>query len=174
MYPIDPSREIGHQSKFKVYCDFENGQSIVHHSKEKTTQIETCSGANCFTLPIEYSVKEMENIRKLVEVSDSCHQDITFNCFFAKITGHASFTSWDDKFQAHFQDNNTTKCLCSNITTAIPRYLQTWSWGPRETTKTENKCVKKQGEIFCNCDIGDKESRQDVIRIDNKVNSSLI
>ena len=100
----------------------------------------------------------MENIRKLVEVSDSCHQDITFNCKFSKINGHASFTSWDGQYHAHFQDNSTTKCQCSED-------YSSWPY-----THPHNVCVKNQGENFCNCDIGDKESRQDVIRIDNKVN----
>ena len=167
MYPIDPLRKVGKESNFKVFCDFQHGQSMVKHDHdENTTEIETCSGANCFSLQLNYNL-EQENIRRLVEVSESCYQDITFNCHFAKLTNFASFTSWNDQYHVHFQDNSTTKCQCSRVKKEKECHYRFWTYN---CTYYVNECVNvTQGEILCNCDIGDKEMRQDLIRIENKV-----
>ena len=149
IYTIDPLRKIGMTSKFKASCDFSTGSTIINHNQEDLIKINSCSGANCFNLSVSYN-SDMDHIRSLVEISESCHQDIEFSCYLSKITNYASFTSWNGEYHAHFQGNASTRCQCS----------------------VDNSCFTIRDVNYCNCDIGDAVLRRDLIKIEDKVTTN--
>ena len=123
------------------------GSTIINHDKmQDQHMIPFYSQPNGFNLALHYDV-ELDKLKGLIDVSKSCFQEVTFNCHASKITSFAAWT--DGKWNSQpFFHNGTNQCECMK----------------------SNTCFGVTGDSnTCHCDMGDPVSRQDVIRIENKV-----
>ena len=67
---------------FEAVCQFPEQVLIV--GKEVSVDVTHCDTDFCFEHPVNYNVAE-EQFAKLLEVSSTCSQSITLNCFSSPI-----------------------------------------------------------------------------------------
>ena len=135
MFYIDPDGElIGHEP-FKVYCDFEDGSTQVLHDHEFTVDITHCPENMCFQLDLNYNVS-MEQIVALKDISESCSQDIQFNCYLAALSINDEPTgSWlnkDGQEEIYFEGANHGEHICK--------------------CGISQSCYESKQDYVCNCD----------------------
>ncbi len=82
----------------EVYCDFETGETIIHHDSEDVIEAEHCEEVGCFQRQLQYSIPK-EQILALTQISDQCVQDISFGCFIAPLASDLGdlFGWWTDR-----------------------------------------------------------------------------
>ena len=84
IYSIDPDGEgIGYEP-IEVYCNFEKGTTEVFHDKEEMIKIEKCSNVGCASYDFNYYAPPQQ-IEALINLSQSCYQDLSFGCFLAPL-----------------------------------------------------------------------------------------
>ena len=116
-----------------VFHDHINQPIIINHCKNK----------NCFNQSLIYKTSTKQ-IKKLIEISKKCYQEIWFSCISTNFTGNAGWIDRNGNIHEYFSNNNSNICDC----------LQTKS------------CFSIHG---CNCDSGDIVPHDDMIRITNSV-----
>ena len=79
MYYIDPDGRRGTGLPFPVHCDFESGITEIMHDAKEKVEISHCSGKMCYHLGIRYPTS-IEQIKTLIDLSDSCTQEIQIHC----------------------------------------------------------------------------------------------
>ena len=134
-FHIDPDGDkIGHEP-FEVYCDFEDGSTQIPHDHELATEITPCPESMCFQLNLNYSVS-MEQIVALKDISESCSQDIQFNCFLAPLTINDDpigvWLNKDGQEETYFVGANHGKHIC--------------------TCGLSQNCSESEHDHICNCD----------------------
>ena len=67
---------------FEAFCQFPEQVLIV--GQEVSVDVVHCDDAFCFEHPVNYNVAE-EQFVKLLEVSTTCSQSVTLNCFSSPI-----------------------------------------------------------------------------------------
>ena len=67
---------------FEAFCQFPEQTLIV--GKEVSVDVIHCHTGFCFEHPLNYNVAE-EQFVKLLEVSTTCSQSVTLNCFSSPI-----------------------------------------------------------------------------------------
>ena len=102
--------------------------------------ISPCEGNKCFSKSAKYQAKNSQ-LAALTSISESCFQEISFNCYSAPLT----FATWVDK---NANQHSIEHCSC-------------YETGNCHPSATENKC---------NCDSTPSvhDSLEDKIRIANK------
>jgi len=85
-YLVDPDG-LGGEEPILVFCQF--GQSgvastLISHNSESETQVINCKDPGCYARKIEYNAP-MKQIESLIELSESCQQDIVYNCFMSAL-----------------------------------------------------------------------------------------
>ena len=85
-YLVDPDG-LGGEEPIRVYCQF--GQSgvastLISHKSEGETQVINCEDPGCYARKIEYNAP-MKQIESLIELSESCQQDIVYKCFMSAL-----------------------------------------------------------------------------------------
>jgi hypothetical protein len=67
---------------FEAFCQFP-GQ-VLTVGQEVSVDVVHCDNSLCFEHPLNYNVAE-EQFAKLLEVSTTCSQSVTLNCFSSPI-----------------------------------------------------------------------------------------
>ena len=116
-FNIDMDGEGNGLEPFRAFCNFTTNETIISHSYENPVEITKCSEPGCFKLELEYST-DMENLEKLIEISESCSQEITFDCHMVALEYNdvnlAWWTSRDGEkqlFSDEVEDGNNF-CSC--------------------------------------------------------------
>ena len=86
-YFIDPDGPLVGIEPFEVHCNFDDHSTeILHDHDGQTVEIDHCTEPHvCFHLELKYPTK-MEQMVSLIDLSDTCIQEITFNCFLAPLS----------------------------------------------------------------------------------------
>ena len=86
-YFIDPDGPLVGIEPFQVHCNFDDHSTeILHDHDGQTVEIDHCTEPHvCFHLELKYPTK-MEQMVSLIDLSDTCTQEITFNCFLAPLS----------------------------------------------------------------------------------------
>ena len=86
-YFIDPDGPLVGIEPFEVHCNFDDHSTeILHDHDGQTVEIDHCTEPHvCFHLELKYPTK-MEQMVSLIDLSDTCTQEITFNCFLAPLS----------------------------------------------------------------------------------------
>jgi len=119
-YYLDPD-STGSPSQF--YCDFEKGYTEVGHDHEDTTEIGYCEGEGCFSLALTYSVP-MQQIQALIASSETCEQEIKFECKLAPLKNKAfgiQYGWWTDREgdkKYYFDGDDEDNWICDSSTNA--------------------------------------------------------
>ncbi len=69
------SNQLTGKPPVEVYCDFQTGETIIHHSSEETIVADHCNDVGCFKHEIQYSAP-MDQIVALSQISEHCKQSI--------------------------------------------------------------------------------------------------
>ena len=131
-YNIDPDGAFAGHPPFRVYCDFETSTTEVMHDKETKIKIENCPEEMCFHLDVNYT-GTTEQIIALMELSDTCHQRITFDCFSAPFSHNGvTIGALRDREERHFAhvcdckiaNNCTEEEMCNCDAYIVPQLQQ--------------------------------------------------
>ena len=136
-YFIDPDGPLIGLEPFEVYCNFEDHSTeILHDHDGETVEIDHCTEPHvCFRLDLTYPTK-MEQMIALIDLSESCTQEITFNCFLAPLTVNGeAIGTWVNR-----NNGNETYFTGANSGTHI------CECGLNET------CSDSEHGNVCNCD----------------------
>jgi hypothetical protein len=97
-YQVDPDGHLVGEKPISVYCDMETGETEVVHNSEEMIKIDHCSTFGCFRHLVDYQVPESQ-IQALIQLSETCTQEIDFGCFLAPLSAldGTTFGSWIDK-----------------------------------------------------------------------------
>ena len=148
LYYIDPDGIKVGENSFLVKCDFEEGTTEVSHDHQDKIIIPHCSGDRCYHLRLRYP-SSIKQIRSLIEQSDSCIQEITFECKLTTLVANKRTTGvWlnrDGEEELYFTGSNHGKHLCA--------------------CGTNRSCSNKA--FGCNCDLKKIESQEDTGVIKN-------
>lgn len=87
LYDIDPDGDLIGYEPFKVFCDFDDGTTQILHDQDFTVEIPPCPEPMCYQLNISYFAP-MEQITALKDLSETCYQDITFDCFLSGLAAN--------------------------------------------------------------------------------------
>lgn len=119
-YEIDPDGEAKGQPPIQVYCDFEYGTTeVLHNFDNQTWTVPHCEDEFCSELNITYPAP-MSQIKALIELSATCEQEITFDCFLAPLVYNDVYiAAWSDRYgekQIYFDGANygNHMCACDN------------------------------------------------------------
>jgi len=72
----------------ELYCDMEKGVTEIGHDQLGAQTVTWCRDAGCFNLSLTYDVP-MEQVQALIAMSDTCKQQITFECKLAPLKNAA-------------------------------------------------------------------------------------
>ena len=83
-FMLDPDG-LGGEVPIRVYCQF--GQSgvaftTISHNSEGHIQVANCKDPGCYSRKVEYNAP-MKQIESLIQWSESCTQDIVYECFMS-------------------------------------------------------------------------------------------
>ena len=114
-------------------------------------QIEKCETEGCAVYEVNYNAPDQQ-IQALIELSDTCHQDIDFGCFLAPLRFEGvDLGYWSDKngdFQYFFSGNGPEHtCQCGIDGTCVDSTIE---------------------QLKCNCDAKDPTWYSDTGRINAK------
>ena len=85
-YLVDPDGPLMGGKPITVYCEFIDGLSStkISHDSEEKTRIQHCDGPGCYSRNITYD-NPMTQIISLIEHSDTCSQELKYECYFAPL-----------------------------------------------------------------------------------------
>ena len=135
IYKIDPDGDGIGFGPITVFCNFQTNETSIYHDKEDVIKIEKCDSEGCAVYEFNYDAPK-EQIQALVDLSDTCYQDISFGCFLAPLRFEGvDLGFWSDKngdFQYFFHGEGLDHtCQCG----------------------TDESCVDSTIEnLKCNCD----------------------
>ena len=142
LYYIDPDGLKVGDGPFQVHCDFKSGITEITHNRQEKTIIPHCSGDRCYQLRVRYP-SSIRQIRTLIELSDSCSQEITFECKLTTLfSNKRSIGVWlnrNGEAQSYFTGSNYGSHIC--------------------TCGTNQSCSNKA--LGCNCDTKKLEFQTD-------------
>ena len=72
------------QPPIEVFCNLETKTTEVLHDFEFQIKIEHCEEIGCAVYNISYSAP-MDQIKSLIQLSESCSQSLDFGCFLAPL-----------------------------------------------------------------------------------------
>ena len=139
-YLIDPDGP-GATDPFNAFCDFEVGVTVIEHDMLSPVPIPSCEGKECFSKSPNYQVNKSQ-LLALTSISESCFQEITFNCFSAPLI---EFATWIDKKS---KNHSIHECSCN----------------------TDGNCHPSAIANRCNCDSTPpvQDSLEDKIKIEDR------
>ena len=117
-YLIDPDGPLLGKEPIRVYCDFTEDvvATKISHDSEEKVEVEHCHDAGCYSRVINYDVP-MEQIQSLIELSNTCSQEINYECFLAPLQEEGvNFAYWLDKngdSQIYWTDSHYGQHVCS-------------------------------------------------------------
>jgi len=85
VYTMDPD---GSGQPVEVFCDVEKGVTEIGHDHLSAENVTWCSGAGCYSLDLTYDVP-IQQIEALIAMSDTCEQEIKFECKLAPLKNAA-------------------------------------------------------------------------------------
>merc|ERR1712055_140365 len=85
VYTMDPD---GSGQPVEVFCDVEKGVTEIGHDHLAAENVTWCEGAGCFSLNLTYDVP-IQQIEALIAMSDTCEQEIKFECKLAPLKNAA-------------------------------------------------------------------------------------
>jgi len=85
VYTMDPD---GSGQPVEVFCDVEKGVTEIGHDHLIAENVTWCEGAGCFSLNLTYDVP-IQQIEALIAMSDTCEQEIKFECKLAPLKNAA-------------------------------------------------------------------------------------
>ena len=152
-YIIDPDGELGEDS-FAVFCNMTDkggmGVTAVSHDSESRIHVHGYELAGSYSRDIHYSGVSLSQIQGLVERSNECEQSIKYECRKSLIFYNTESVAWwvsrDSEKMTYWTGEGEIKkgCACS-------------------VTKS---CTNPSQ--LCNCDMNDREWREDSGLITNK------
>ena len=85
-YFVDPDGPLNGDEPILVYCDFTEDSSFtqISHDSEDKIEISHCQDPGCYSRPIVYD-SSLEQIKALIELSDSCNQLIRYDCYLSPL-----------------------------------------------------------------------------------------
>ena len=98
-YLIDPDGFGNGEAAIRVYCDFTDdyGVTNIPHDSEEMIEVTHCKDPGCYSRPIIYD-SPMEQIKNLIELSESCKQLIRYDCYLSPLeTDGVTFGWWVDQ-----------------------------------------------------------------------------
>ena len=139
MYEIDPDGPLIGSPPFLVYCDFElHTTEVTHNHEGATNEIDHCTGHMCYHLDIKYPA-DIQQIVSLIDLSETCTQDISFDCFLAPLyTDNQPIGVWvnrNGENEIYFTGSNSGQHIC-------------------ECGVIRN-CSGAERNLTCNCDAAD-------------------
>ena len=148
LYYVDPDGLNAGDEPFLVRCDFKSGTTEVAHNLEEKKVIPQCSGNRCYQLHLRYP-SSMRQLRTLIELSDSCNQEISFECKLTTLVSNKKpngvWLNRSGKEEVYFTGSNHGLHVCS--------------------CGTNQSCSNK--ELGCNCDSKKLEVQKDTGVITN-------
>jgi len=118
LFTIDPDGDLVGLEPIEVYCDFQEQTTQVMHDHEFVVDIPHCEDDYCYRLNISYSAP-LEQITTLIELSETCDQEITFSCFLSALydtdTPIGAWINRNGDPEIYFDGANhgTHMCQCS-------------------------------------------------------------
>lgn len=117
IYEIDPDGEAKGESPIEVFCNFEYGFTEVLHSFDNVTwTIPHCEEEFCSEWDMTYAAP-MNQMKALIELSDTCSQEIIFDCFLAPLVyNNVDVAAWTDRWgekQVYFDGANYGNHMCA-------------------------------------------------------------
>ena len=127
---------------------FSGETQILHNNMDIVNPITHCNNSNCYNLTLEYLVSD-EHLASLLSISESCYQEINFNCFASRFSNVAAWQDRNMKIHNFFSHHDKNVCQCGKT----------------------NSCFKihESSSATCNCDAGAIVQHTDTIRITDKV-----
>lgn len=115
-YFIDPDGPLNGEEPIHVYCDFTEGLTQISHDSEDNIEVTHCPDPGCYSRPIIYN-SSMEQIKTLIELSESCKQLIRYDCYVSALEDEGiDFGYWVDRngqSQIYFTGENYGNHVCS-------------------------------------------------------------
>ncbi|CAG0889755.1 unnamed protein product [Darwinula stevensoni] len=163
-YFVDPDGVLFGNAPIQVLCDMETGRTphalstmfrldpvstIVLHDSMGSTVIDNCADPGCYSRRINYG-SPIKQMTALIDQSDSCEQQIRYDCFSAAlITGDTQYGWWVDRhgqrqYYWHGSRSGEHVCKCG----------------------ISRDCI--DSSLPCNCDAGAPQWESDVGAITNK------
>lgn len=146
MYLIDPDGPWQGIPPILVYCNLDSGATVISHNMPGKRNIAQCRTKDCFNLTLNYAV-DMTQITSLIDISERCHQRITFGCFGSKLTKIGSWVDRHGVQQTYFSGKNYGQHICG--------------------CAEDFDCFSTGQTNLCNCDQGDPIERFDEGQITN-------
>jgi len=84
IFTIDPDGDLVGLGPIEVFCDFQEQTTQVMHDHEFVVDIPHCEDDYCYRLNLSYSAP-LEQITNLIELSETCDQEIRFSCFLSAL-----------------------------------------------------------------------------------------
>ena len=116
LYYIDPDGIKVGDNPFLVKCNFKEGITEISHDHQGKIIIPHCPGDRCYHLRLRYP-STIKQVRALIEQSDSCIQEITFECKLTTLVANKRSTGvWlnrDGEEELYFTGSNHGRHLCS-------------------------------------------------------------
>ena len=97
-YIIDPDGPLNGKEPIRVYCDFTEdfGFTQISHNSEEKIEVTHCDDPGCYSRPIIYD-SPTEQIKALIELSESCSQQIAYDCFLSPLQDEGiDYAYWVD------------------------------------------------------------------------------
>ena len=77
---IDPDGQQFGEEPMRVQCELPEGLTII--GEPQKIKVGKCNGIRCFQQDLEYDMSD-ENLKSLIDGSDSCSQEFIFKCYSA-------------------------------------------------------------------------------------------
>ena len=113
----------------------------------QTNSIDHCQDQDCYNLTLNYQVAK-SHIEALISISQSCYQEITYNCYAAQFSNIAA---WQDRNMEVHRFTGGCECNKTNSCFKVHQYAMT----------------------ACNCDNRDPTQRNDTIKITDMVHITI-
>ena len=138
-FTIDPDGDLLGGKPFDVYCNFgdDGNQAIteVSHDQDFVVEISPCPTPKCYQLDVSYFAP-MSQIDTLKDISETCTQSISFNCFLSALSVNENpIGVWLNKEggeEFYFVGDNSGEHICSCGLT--------------------QDCSDSENGLLCNCD----------------------
>jgi len=118
-YEIDPDGEARGEPPIQVFCRFEGDlkrTEILHNADNQSWTIPHCEDEFCARTNYTYTAP-MSQIQALIELSDSCSQEIIYDCFLAPLLYNDVYIgAWTDRWgdkQFYFDGANYGSHMCA-------------------------------------------------------------
>ena len=117
-YLVDPDGPLKGEKPIRVYCDFTEdfGFTQISHDAEDSIEVTHCQDPGCYSREITYD-SPMEQIKTLIELSNSCNQLIRYDCYLSPLEENmVTFGYWVDRNgqnQIYWSGENYGNHVCS-------------------------------------------------------------